>query len=60
MLPKHQHCALYTLASGKIDTFVAELAGEGNELTKADMELRLVQSKHDIENPILCVKAEPL
>ena len=36
-----------------------ELAGD-DVPTKAQMELRLVQSKCDIEDPQICVKAEAL
>ena len=38
---------------------VSELAG-GGVPTRAQLELRLVQSKADIENPELCIKAQPL
>lgn len=41
-------------------TTACELAGEGNKPNLAQKELRLVQSKRDIENAVLCVKATSL
>ena len=40
--------------------FFTDAAGKGNKPSLAQIELRLVQSKRDIENPTLCVKALPL
>jgi pyridoxine kinase len=37
-----------------------ELAGPDKLPNKSQLELRLVQSKHDIENPELCIKAHPI
>lgn len=37
---------------------ISELAGPGNKPTPAQMELRLVQSKSDIENPKDTFKAQ--
>ena len=36
------------------------LAGEGNKPTAFQRELRMVQSKGDIENPHIVVNAKPL
>jgi len=37
----------------------AALAGPGKALTPAQKELRLIQSKRDIENPTIVVEAAP-
>ena len=37
-----------------------EKSAPGEKPSYADLELRIVQSKNDIENPDLCVKAESL
>jgi hypothetical protein len=37
---------------------VSEAAGPGNKPNKAQMELRLVQSKHIFENPQIDIHAE--
>jgi hypothetical protein len=39
---------------------IPEKAGPGNKPNSAQMELRLVQSKADIENPEILYKAVPL
>ena len=37
-----------------------ELAGPGNKPTRKQLELKLIQSKTDIEQPNITIKAEPL
>ena len=39
---------------------VVALAGPGKTLTAAQKELRMIQSKDDIENPRIVVEAVPL
>lgn len=41
-------------------TYAQEQAGPGNTPNSAQMELRLVHSKKDIENPNIIYKAVPL
>ena len=38
----------------------SELAGAGNKPSPAQRELRMVQSKADLEDPKVCMKGVPL